>query len=139
MNAKITPFPTAQPTWVWLDIDVLHAVHDEQLSEHGGLAGLRDRGLFESALDRPKNLAAYESPDAAGLAACYGCALAKNHPFNDGNKRTAYVATELFLVLNGYQLTSSDADSVLTMLGVASGDISEQAFAQWIRNNIQRI
>ncbi len=124
--------------WTWLNHDIMLAVHDEQLDEHGGLSGIRDVRLFESAMERPKNLAAYESPDAADLAASYGCGLAKNHPFNDGNKRTAYVAMELFLMLNGYQLTSSDADSVLTMLQVASGDIDEKKFAEWIRNSIQK-
>jgi len=125
--------------WVWIDNEVVYAVHDEQLDEHGGLSGVRDAGLFDSALDRPKNLAAYESPDAADLAACYGYGLAKNHPFIDGNKRTAYVLVELFLALNGYQLISSDADSVITMLGVASGQMTERQFAQWIRNNIKKI
>lgn len=125
--------------WVWIDNEVVYAIHDEQLAEHGGLAGVRNAVLFDSALDRPKNLAAYESPDAADLAACYGYELAKNHPFIDGNKRTAHVLVELFLALNGYQLVSSDADSVLTMLGVASGQITERQFAQWIRNNIKKI
>lgn len=125
--------------WIWLQRDVMLAVHDEQLDEHGGLSGVRDMGLFESAIEPPKNLAAYESPDAADLAASYGFGLAKNHPFSDGNKRTAYVAMELFLVLNGYQLSSSDADSVLTMLQVTSGDMSEKKFAQWIRNNIKEL
>ena len=129
---------TVSTLWTWLNHDIMLAVHDEQLDEHGGLSGIRDVGLFESAMERPKNLAAYESPDAADLAASYGCGLAKNHPFSDGNKRTAYVAMELFLLLNGFVLTTSDADSVLTMLGVASGDISEVQFAKWIRSNIQK-
>jgi death-on-curing protein len=129
----------AKSHWVWVERDIMLAVHDEQLEEHGGLSGLRDMGLFESAMERPKNLAAYESPDVSDLAASYGCGLAKNHPFLDGNKRTAYVAMELFLVLNGYQLMSSDADSVLTMLQVAAGDMSEKAFAKWIRNNIKEL
>lgn len=129
----------ATKPWIWLNHDIMLAVHDEQLDEHGGLSGIRDVGSFESAMERPKNLATYESPDAADLASSYGCGLAKNHPFNDGNKRTAYVAMELFLVLNGYQLTASDADSVLTMLQVASGDIGEKKFALWIRHNMKRI
>ena len=87
--------------WVWLDPAVLRAVHEEQLAEHGGASGTRDAGLFESALARPENLAAYGAPDAAALAAAYGWGLARNHPFVDGNKRTAFVATELFLMLNG--------------------------------------
>jgi len=124
-------------TWVWIERSVLLAVHDEQLVEHGGAVGLRDAGLFDSALARPLNLAAYAEPDVADLAAAYGVGLAKNHPFVDGNKRTAFVATELFLVLNGYMLLATDADCVLTMLGVAAGDLDEAAFAAWIRHNIK--
>jgi len=124
-------------TWVWIERSVLLAVHDEQLVEHGGAVGLRDAGLFDSALARPLNLAAYAEPDVADLAAAYGVGLAKNHPFVDGNKRTAFVAMELFLVLNGYKLLATDADCVLTMLAVAAGDLDEAAFAAWIRHNIK--
>lgn len=113
------------------------AVHDEQLAEHGGAVGLRDEGLFDSALARPLHLDAYGQPDVADLAAAYGVGLAKNHAFIDGNKRTAFVAVELFLVLNGYQLIASDTDCVLTMLAVAAGDLDEAAFAAWIRANSQ--
>lgn len=122
--------------WVWLDPAVLRAVHEEQLAEHGGASGTRDAGLFESALARPENLAAYGAPDAAALAAAYGWGLARNHPFVDGNKRTAFVATELFLMLNGFELAADDAACVLTMLAVASGDMSEDAFAAWIRAHL---
>ena len=94
--------------WVWVDPDVLLAAHDEQLEEHGGATGIRDRGLFESAMARPQNLAAYGEPDAAALAAAYGFGLAKNHAFVDGNKRTAFVALELFLELNGFVLAADD-------------------------------
>lgn len=121
--------------WIWIDTAVLLAVHDEQLTEHGGISGIRDTGMFESAIDRAKNLAAYGEPDAAQLAAAYGYGLAKNHPFLDGNKRTAFVAVELFLALNGYDLQASDADCILTMLSVAAGDIDEQTFADWIRSH----
>ena len=123
--------------WVWLDPAVLHAVHEEQLAEHGGASGTRDAGLFASALARPENLAAYGEPDAAALAAAYGWGLARNHPFVDGNKRTAFIATELFLVLNGFELTADDAACVLTMLAVASGEMSEDTFAAWIRAHLQ--
>ncbi|WP_449369748.1 type II toxin-antitoxin system death-on-curing family toxin [Thiomonas sp.] len=122
--------------WVWLDPAVLHAVHEEQLAEHGGASGTRDAGLFESALARPENLAAYGEPDTAALAAAYGWGLARNHPFVDGNKRTAFVAAELFLMLNGHELAADDADCVLTMLSVASGDMSEDDFAVWIRAHL---
>lgn len=121
--------------WIWLRADVLRAVHEEQLAEHGGASGTRDENLFESALARPQNLAAYGDPDAAALAASYGFGLARNHPFVDGNKRTAFVAMELFLALNGLVLEVSDADCVVTMLRLASGDLSEQEFAGWIRDH----
>ena len=123
--------------WVWINPAVLHAVHDEQLAEHGGAAGTRDITLFESALARPQHLAHYGEPDAAALAASYGFGIARNHPFVDGNKRTAFVAMELFLGLNGQWLTADDADCVLAMLALASGDLSEEAFAAWIRAHIK--
>jgi death on curing protein len=123
--------------WVWLDAQALLAVHEEQLAEHGGAAGTRDAGLFESALARPLHLAAYGDPDAADLAAAYGVGLARNHPFIDGNKRTAFVAVELFLALNGFDLMASDTDCVLTMLAVASGEIDDATFAAWLRGHLQ--
>jgi death on curing protein len=118
---------------VWLEPAVLRAVHDEQLAEHGGAAGVRDDNLFESALARPQNLVAYGEPDAADLAAAYGCGIARNHPFIDGNKRTAFVAVELFLECNGFELVADDADCVLTMLSVADGSLPESEFAVWLR------
>jgi death-on-curing protein len=121
--------------WVWLDAAVLRAVHDEQLAEHGGAAGLRDAGLFESALMRPQQLACYGQPDIADLAAAYGCGIARNHPFVDGNKRTAFVAVELFLWLNGQALHADDGDCVLTMLAVAAGDLDEAGLAAWLRRH----
>ena len=124
--------------WVWLSGDVLLAVHDEQLAEHGGAAGVRDLGLFESALSRPRNLVGYGNPDVCELAAAYGYGLARNHPFIDGNKRTAFVAVELFLVLNGFQLLADDASCILTMLSLAAGDLEEAAFADWLRQNSVR-
>lgn len=124
--------------WVWLEPAVLRAVHDEQLAEHGGAAGTRDEGLFESALARPQNLLGYGDPDAADLAAAYGWGIARNHPFADGNKRTAFVAVELFLDLNGFDLVADDADCVMTLLAVAEGSLAEAAFAAWIRARLQR-
>ena len=122
-------------TWRWVDREVLIAVHEMQLAEHGGAAGMRDAGLFDSALGRPLNLAAYTSPDAAQLAAAYGYGIARNHPFIDGNKRTALVAAELFLRLNGWQLQVDDAGCAITMLAVASGEITEEEFAIWLRSH----
>lgn len=124
--------------WVWVDRSVILAVHDEQLAEHGGAVGLRDEGLLDSALARPLHLDAYGQPDVADLAAAYGVGLAKNHAFIDGNKRTAFVAMELFLVLNSHELLASDADCVLTMLAVAAGEIDEPACAAWIREKSVR-
>ena len=125
-------------SWVWLDPDVLLAVHDEMIDDHGGAAGMRDRGLFDSALARPRNLAAYGKPDAAALASSYAFGLAKNHPFVDGNKRMAFVALELFLSLNGYGLVADDVQCVLVTLSVASGAFSEDDLTQWIRKNSRK-
>ena len=125
----------ANHAWVWIDPVVIRAVHEEQLAEHGGAAGTRDANLLESALARPLQLAACGEPDAAALAASYGHGLARNHPFIDGNKRTALVAVELFLALNGLALTADDAACVLTMLDVAAGEISEETLAGWVRRN----
>jgi death on curing protein len=124
--------------WVWLDPRVLLAIHEEQLAEHGGASGIRDQGLFESAIARAQHLAACGKPDAAALAAAYGFGLARNHPFVDGNKRTAFVAVELFLDLDGFELTAGDADAVLTMLALAAGELSEEVFADWVRANVTR-
>jgi len=123
--------------WVWIDGVVLLAVHDEQLAEHGGAGGTRDIGLFESAIARPQHLAHYGTPDAADLAAAYGHGIARNRPFVDGNKRTAFVAAELFLLLNGLELLASDADCVTTMLVVAAGQMDEATFARWLREHSQ--
>ena len=123
--------------WVWIASEVLYAVHDEQLAEHGGLAGLRDANALESAIARAKQLAHYGSPDVADLAAAYGYGIARNHPFSDGNKRTAFVAVELFLALNGYELMADDADCILTMLQLAGGDMEEAPFAQGILRHLK--
>ena len=125
-------------SWRWIDRQALRLLHDESLAQHGGSSGLRDEGLLESALARPRNLAAYGEPDVADLAASYGVGLAKNHPFVDGNKRAAFLAVGLFLALNGYRLVSSQADATLTMLAVAAGDIDEPTFAAWIRDHSRK-
>jgi death on curing protein len=125
--------------WNWIDQRVLEAVHDEQLAEHGGAAGVRDLGLFESALARPRQLAAYGDPEVADLAAAYGFGIARNHPFVDGNKRTAFVAIELFLSLNGWELQASDEDCVLTMLALADGSLTESSLANWIQSHITAV
>jgi death-on-curing protein len=125
---------------IWVLDEVVLATHDEQLSEHGGLSGIRDRGAVESALARPRNLVAYEAcDDVARLAAAYAYGIARNHGFADGNKRTALVTADLFLMLNGYELVSSPVENVLTILGVADGTLSEDELTAWIRNNIKSL
>jgi death-on-curing protein len=120
---------------VWLPPDVVLAIHEEQLAEHGGGEGIRDLGLLESALARPLNPVAYGAPDLPALTASLGYGLARNHPFVDGNKRTAYVAVETFLVLNGLGLVADDAECVVVMLDLAAGDLPEEGFAAWLRDN----
>ena len=123
--------------YVWVDVDVVLAAHEEQLAEHGGADGVRDMGLLQSALARPQNLVAYGSPDLADLAAAYAGGLARNHPFVDGNKRTAWVVAETFVELNGFELAADDAGSYETMLALAEGRIDETAFAAWIRPQLK--
>lgn len=121
--------------WVWIEESVVWAIHEMQLTEHGGSAGVRDAGLLASALARPEQLHAYGKPppDAFDLAAAYAFGIARNHPFIDGNKRTGYVCAELFLVLNGWRLAEDDAACVTRMLALAAGELSETDFAAWLR------
>lgn len=123
--------------WVWIAADVAIAAHAEQLVEHGGGEGVRDQRLLESALARPHNLVAHGSPDAAELAAAYAFGIARNHPFVDGNKRTAAVVSETFLALNGYRLAASDAELVVAFLALAAGELSEAEIADWFRQHVQ--
>ena len=126
-------------SWRWVSKQALVLLHGESLATHGGREGMRDEGLLESALMRPLNIVAYADadnpPDAAALAASYGVGLAKNHPFVDGNKRAAFLAVGLFLYLNGLRLQATQTDATLTMLAVAAGDITEEAFAAWLREH----
>ncbi len=121
--------------WRWIDKQLLITLHDESLLLHGGASGIRDEGLLDSALNRAVNLALYSEPDFAELAAAYGVGLAKNHAFVDGNKRVAFLAVGLFLGLNGYKLIANQMDAIQTMLAVASGEMQEEDFAGWIREN----
>ena len=123
--------------WKWLNRKVLLLLHDESLAEHGGASGLRDEELLNSALARPLNPALYEQPDVASLAASYGVGLAKNHAFVDGNKRAAFLAIGLFLMVNGFRLNATQAEATLTIQDVAAGEIDEATLAQWIRTHIQ--
>lgn len=120
-------------TWRWITIEVVTAIHDRQISEHGGLDGVRDFGAVESALAKPLNLAAYGAPDPADLAAAYACGLARNHGFSDGNKRTAWVVARLFLADNGLRLRFDKVEAVQTMQAVAAGELLEPELAQWFR------
>lgn len=124
--------------FTWIDRRAILIIHEEQLAEHGGGSGLRDAGLLDSALMRPENIAAYdENADVYRLAAAYAFGLAKNHAFIDGNKRTAFVAMRLFLLLNAYNLISNNVENVLTMLKLAGGDLSEDELVEWSRRNIE--
>ena len=122
--------------WIWVADSVVLAIHEAQLAEQGGIPGMRDEGLLSSALARPHNLLTYgESPDAASLAAAYAFGIGRNHPFLDGNKRTAFVVMELFLNLNSWTLEADDSDCISTMQGLASGEIGEKALAAWVRQH----
>ena len=121
----------------WLDARIALAVHDRQLAEHGGGAGIRDQALLESALARPVNQWAYgEVDDLATLAAAYAFGIARNHPFVDGNKRTAWVFARLFLALNGAELEFAPEDAIRTMLALAAGELGEEELAQWFRERV---
>jgi death on curing protein len=120
---------------IWIDLAVVLAIHDEQLAEHGGQGGVRDRGLLESALARPRNQFGYGKSSLARLAAAYGFGISRNHPFLDGNKRTSLVVAELLLELNGLELAASDTACVATFLSLAAGDLSEDELTHWIEAN----
>lgn len=120
---------------VWLSHQLILAIHDEQLAEHGGAIGVHDEGLLDSALARPLNRAGYGEPDVAELAGLYAVAIARNHPFVDGNKRSAYVAMELFLRLNGCRFPVSDAEAVVAMLTMAAGEMPDDEFITWVRDS----
>lgn len=122
--------------WIWVRQDVVLALHDEQIAEHGGLSGIRDAALVESALARPLNLAAYGEPDAADLAAAYAFGLARNHPFADGNKRSAAVVALTFLLLNDVAFEITEAELVVMTVALAAGDLSEDEVARWFRDHI---
>lgn len=127
--------------WRWVRLDVMESVHLEQIAEHGGGEGTRDAGLLASALARPQHLVAYaaedgDGPDAAALAAAYAFGIARNHPFVDGNKRTALAVAETFLTLNGLRLTASDAQVVVAFVALAAGELGEEELADWFREHL---
>jgi death-on-curing protein len=122
---------------VWVEQRVVLAMHDRLLAEHGGPAGMRDEGLLESALARPRQLFAYSDPDLATLAAAYVAGIVRNHPFVDGNKRTGFMTGYVFLTRNGLQLIAPEAEATQAVLSLAAGKINEEAFAGWIRDNTE--
>ncbi len=122
--------------WNWVREGIVLALHDEQLTEHGGASGVRDFGLLQSALARPVNLVAYAEPDAADLAAACAFGIARNHPFVDGNKRTAAVAALLFLDINGHNWTITEPELVVLILALAAGELAEDEVAAWFRDRI---
>lgn len=122
--------------WKWLNPATAEAIHDQQLAEHGGGGGTRDRGALLLALARPQNAVAYGEPDAADLAAAYAFGVAKNHSFIDGNKRTAWVLARLFLAKNGRSLRYENGDAIKTILALASGALTEAELASWFRERI---
>ncbi len=132
----MTSSDKAEPTWI--EVEVALAIHDRQLAEHGGLSGLRDAGGLASALERPRNKWSYGETDASELAAAYAYGLARNHPFADGNKRTAWVLARLFLVLNGQTLQFAPEDAVHTVMALADGTLSEEALADWFRAHLTK-
>jgi death-on-curing protein len=120
----------------FLSAELAFAVHERQLAEHGGLAGIKDAGLLESAVNRPLNKHAYGEDDPFVLAAAYAFGIARNHPFNDGNKRTAWVMARLFLRLNGISIAFDKADAIGMVVALASGELEEGAVADWFRGRL---
>ncbi len=123
----------------WLDRRIVVALHDVQLVRHGGAGGIRDAGLLESALARSRNLYSYGETDHCVLAAAYASGIVRNHPFVDGNKRTAFVTAALFLQENGLRLTAPEAEAVVMTLGLASGEMPEEGFAAWLRDRTEPV
>ena len=121
---------------IWLDADIALAIHDRQLAEHGGGAGIRDAGLLQSALSRPVNRWSYGETEPAQLAAAYAFGVARNYPFVDGNKRTAWVLARTFLVLNDHDLKFAAAEAIETMTALAAGDLSEAALEAWFHDHL---
>jgi death-on-curing protein len=120
---------------LWLTRQIIEAIHDEQLAIHGGAGGLRDEGMLESALDRPRNKWSYEQAELAELAAAYAYGVARNHPFIDGNKRTSLLALYTFLGVNGIDFDVPEAEAATMILSLAAGEVSEEGLTRWIRDN----
>jgi death on curing protein len=123
---------------IWIEDELVLAIHDRQLIEHGGAVGLRDEALLQSALGRPLNHSAYEGSDIVELAAKYTAGIVQNHPFIDGNKRTGFVVGVLFLELNGYRFTASEEAAAQAVLELAAGKLEEKGFCEFLRANAKR-
>jgi len=123
---------------VWLSDELPIALHERLVADFGGLPGVRDRGLLESAMARPRQRYAYERPDIVELAAAYAAGVVRNHPFIDGNKRVGFMLAYIFLVRNGYRFTASEAAATRAVLDLASGALSEQGFTRWLADNLVR-
>jgi len=122
-----------EPVWVLREVVLM--LHEQSLAQFGGSAGIRDEGLLDSALGRPRNLLAYGQPSLFHLAASYAFGLVKNHPFIDGNKRTGFVVAVLFLELNGCRFHATEVDATVRTLALAAGEMSEMAYAAWLKEN----
>ena len=123
----------------WLTVDLIRAVHQELIAEHGGMGGIRDEELLDSALARPRQLLAYGDPDIFELATAYAFGIVRNHPFVDGNKRTGFMAAYVFLRLHGYRLVAPEAEAVVAFQDLAAGEIDEAMLAKWIEANAERV
>lgn len=121
----------------WLGVESVLVMHEEQIAEHGGLAGVRDLGLLDSALARPRNAWSYGQGDLVALAALYAAGIMRNHPFADGNKRTGFLAAYAFLYVNGIEVVASEAEVIVQCLALAAGEIDDAEFAAWLRENVQ--
>jgi death on curing protein len=125
-----------EPVWVFREVVLM--LHEQSLAQFGGLAGVRDEGLLDSALGKPLNLFAYGKPSLFDLAASYAYGLVKNHPFVDGNKRTGFIVGVTFLELNGLRFGASEVDATVRTLALAAGEMSEPAYSAWLKANSKR-
>ena len=127
----------ADEPYTWLSSHFLEVLHDRLLAEHGGSNGLADKSRLESALARPRNLAAYDDPDLCALAAAYASGIVNDHPFVDGNKRTGFMAAYVFLAHHGWRITGPEVDVVRVMEGLAGSEIDETTMAAWLRDHVE--
>ena len=121
----------------WLDLEAVLVMHDEQLAEHGGAGGMRDQGLLESALARPRNAWSYGEQDLVALGALYAAGIMRNHPFVDGNKRTGFLAAFAFLYVNDLEIVADEAEIIVQCLSLAASEVDEAEFAAWLRENVE--